>query len=177
MKHIFAGTKWEIDTPSPANPTSWDGGATGKANALNLRAEPATDFDPETGKDMPNPNGIRRHRRETWVDRYKRKGKLTQAQAAAADSLYAAWAGHPAKDPLAAMSAKVDKGRSDRMATMIDARRAFRLMWARVPAGAKPYLDHVVIQDLSIRSMNGCRNGQAEARYMQRLREGLDAIC
>lgn len=160
-----------------AMPTTWDTGADGPANRDRLREEPATDFDPETGKETPNPNGIKRHRRETWVDRYARKGKLTKQQAAAAANLYAAWAGMPNRDPLAALSDKVDgKGDVDPLASTIDKRRAFYRMWRQIPAKARPFVRHVVLDDLSIRSMNGCADGHAEARYMARLCEGLDAI-
>ncbi len=158
-------------------PTSWDGGAMGQANRDRLREEPATEFDPQTGKETPNPNGIKRNRRETWVDRYARKGKLSKAQAAAAANLYAAWAGLPNRDPLAALSDKVDgRGDVDLLASTIDKRRAFYRMWRDVPDKAKPFVQHVVLDDLSIRSMNGCRDGHTELRYMARLQEGLDAI-
>lgn len=173
---IFKGTKWDKAPVTVANPTGWDMGATGKANCDRLRAEPATDYDPETGKDQPNPNGIKRNRRETWVDRYARKGKLNEAQQATALNLYAAWAGFPNKDALAAILAHVDgKGCGDPLATMIDQRREFYALWKRIPDACKPFVRHVVINDLSIRSMNGC-SGRAEPIYMQRLCAGLDAI-
>lgn len=174
---IFKGTKWDKQPVTPANPTSWDKGACGKANLDRLRPEPATDLDPETGKEQPNPNGIKRNRRECWIDRYARKGKLTKAQQSAALRLYAAWAGHPARDPLAALSAKVDgRGCDDPMAIKVDQRREFYAMWAKVPRQARPYVEHVVLNDLSIRSMNGC-TGRGEPIYMKRLCDGLDAIC
>ncbi len=174
---IFKGTKWDREPALPSSPTTWDQGATGPANRDRLRKEPATDYDPTTGRDTPNPNGIKRVRRETWVARYLRKGKLTTAQAAAAENLYAAYAGHPARDPLAAMSAKVDgKGDGDPQVSAIDRKRQFFTMWGKVPPAAKPFVEHVVLNDLSIRSMNGC-SGSSEPRYMERLRMGLDAIC
>lgn len=162
---------------TPAAPTSWDEGAQGPANRLRLVHEAATDFDPQTGKDTPNPNGIKRFRREAWVDRYHRKGKLTQAQAAAASHLYAAYVGLPNRDPLAAISDRVD-GRSDDdpLAQTIDKRKAFYQLWRKVPEKARPFVEHVVLNDLPIRSMNGCINGHSESRYMTRLCEGLDAI-
>jgi len=176
MTKIFKGTKWSKAPNNPTSPTSWDAGASGPANQDRLRMEPATDFDPETGREQPNPNGVKRHRRETWVDKYARKGKLTPAQQAAAQNLYAAWAGYPSKDPIAALSGKVDSSGNDPMVKMIDGKRAFFAMWAQVPDGSKPFLRHVVIEDLSIRSIAGCKGSRAEERYMMRLREGLDAI-
>jgi len=171
------GKKFKKTVTLPSMPTSWDAGATGAANRDRLREEAATEFDPATGKETPNPNGVRRNRRETWVDRYARKGKLSKAQQAAAANLYAAWAGLPNRDPLAAMSDKVDgRGDVDLLASTIDKRRAFYRMWRQIPLGSRPYVQHVVLDDLSIRSMNGCANGVAESRYMERLQEGLDAI-
>jgi len=174
---IFKGTKWDKAPVTLANPTAWDQGATGSANRDRLRVEPATDFDPATGRETPNPNGVKRVRRETWVARYLRKGKLTTAQAAAAENLYAAYAGHPARDPLAAFSAKVDgKGDDDPQVSALDRKRHFFAMWKKVPPGARPFLEHVVLGDRSIRTMNGC-NGRSEPIYMEHLRQGLDAIC
>lgn len=159
-------------------PTSWDAGASGPANRERLIEEAATEFDPRTGKETPNPNGIKRNRRETWIDRYARKGKLSKEQQAAAANLYAAWAGMPNKDPLAAFLAKVDgKCDDDPLASAIDKRRTFYVMWRRIPIGTRPFVRHVVLDDLSIRSMNGCRDGHTETRYMERLKAGLDAIC
>jgi len=160
-----------------AMPTSWDAGATGPANRDRLREEPATEFDPETGRETPNPNGIKRNRRETWVNRYGRKGKLSKDQQAAAANLYAAWAGMPNRDPLAALSDRVDgRGDVDMLARTIDKRREFYRMWRQIPDKSRPFVRHVVLEDLAIRSMNGCRDGHTEARYMELLREGLDAI-
>lgn len=163
---------------SPAMPTEWDRGAMGQANRMGLVEEAATEFDPETGKESPNPNGVKRHRRETWVDRYARKGKLTRTQQAVALNLYAAWAGYPNRDPLAAIILKVDgRGDDDPLASTVDKRRLFYRMWRKVPMAARPFIEHVVLNDKAIRSMAGCRDGHTEARYMARLCEGLDAIC
>lgn len=162
----------------PAMPTSWDAGAEGPANRDRLRKEPATEFDPATGKETANPNGIERYRRETWVAKYARKGKLTKQQAAAAEALFYAASGFPNRDPLAAIVCRVDgKSDDDPLVSKVDRRRAFYRLWKQIPDRCKPFVEHVVINDLSIRSMNGCINGQAEERYMRRLCQGLDAIC
>lgn len=60
-------------------PTSWDTGASGPANRLMLVDEPATEFDPATGKDAPNPNGIRRVRRMDPLEILHRKGQISTA--------------------------------------------------------------------------------------------------
>jgi hypothetical protein len=157
-------------------PTTWDMGATGPANRERLHEEPATEIDPETGKDQPNPNGVRRARRHSWPEIYAKQRKLTPAQAAAAANLYAAWAGHPARDPLAAIGETVDRERyTDPQSATVDARRRFYAMWQIVPRASRPVLEHVVLEDRPIRSMVGC-HGSSEGRYMERLREGLDAI-
>jgi hypothetical protein len=157
-------------------PTTWDMGATGPANRERLQQEPATEFDPETGKEQPNPNGVSRVRRQSWVEIYARQGKLTKAQQSAAQNLYAAWAGHPVRDPLAAIGETVDRERyTDPQSATVDARRWFYAMWQRVPLGSRPVLEHVVLDDRPIRAMAGC-HGSSEGRYMERLRDGLDAI-
>lgn len=158
-------------------PTTWDMGASGPANRDRLHEEPATEIDPETGKDRPNPNGVRRVRRHAWAEIYARQGKLTPAQAAAAANLYAAWAGHPARDPLAAIGETVDRERyTDPQSQTVDARRRFYAMWQRVPQSSQPVLEHVVLEDRPIRAMAGCINQRTEERYIERLRAGLDAI-
>lgn len=158
-------------------PCPWDMGASGPANRERLREEPATEIDPETGKDAPNPNGVRRVRRQTWVEVYALQGKLTKAQASAAANLYAAWAGHPARDPLAAIGETVDRtAYTDPQSAIVDARRMFRTMWARVPVASRPVIQHVVLDERPLRSMAGCSDGHTADRHMLRLCEGLDAI-
>lgn len=162
---------------SPAQPTTWDRGADGPANRAMLREEPATEFDPNTGKETPNPNGIKRMRREMWVDKYARKGKLTKEQHAAAANLYFAHKGLPQRDPLAAFQAKVDfTSCDDPLARQMDRRQWFFSMWANIPDNCKPVIEHVVLNDLSLRSIAGCHDARGEARHMQRLQRGLDAI-
>lgn len=159
-----------------SRPTQWDAGAMGPANRRGLVAEPATDFDFETGKEVPNPNGVKRHRRQSWVVTYLRQGKLTQAQAAAALNLYAAYHGQPDRDPLAALGGKVDgRGDFDPQVSAIDRKREFFRMKKRIPPASWPYVEHVVIEDRPIMAMAGC-HGSSVARYMDRLRAGLDAI-
>lgn len=158
-------------------PTEWDKGAMGPANRVGLVQEAATDFDVNTGKDAPNPNGVRRHRRVIWIDHYEQKGKLTRAQCAMGHILYAAYHGSPNRDPLAAMGDRVDGGGAgDAQVSAIDRKRELYRMKARIPQGAWPFVEHVVIMDRPIRAMAGCADGHAESRYMARLCNGLDAI-
>lgn len=161
-----------------SHPTTWDAGATGPANRRGLAVEAATEFDAETGRETPNPNGVNRVRRVIWVDRYENKGGLTRAQCDAAHNLYMAYHGRPNRDPLAAMGDKVDgRGDFDPLISDIDRKREYFSMKARVPAGLWPFIEHVVLLDLSISSMPGGRSNDAAARYLERLRAGLDALC
>jgi hypothetical protein len=158
-------------------PMPWDMGATGPANRDRLREEDAAEIDPATGRKQPNPNGVRRVRRQPWVEVYARQGKLTKAQASAAVNLYAAYAGHPARDPLAAIGETVDRtAYTDPQSQTVDARRRFRAMWASVPMASRPVIEHVVLEDRPLRSMAGCTDGHTAESHMQRLCEGLDAI-
>lgn len=151
-------------------PTQWDAGAMGQANRINLREEAATDIDPETGKEKPNPNGIKRQRREAWVRIYARQGKLTDAQVAAAERLRLAAEGMRERDPLAAIGEVRSRG-GDAAAARIDARRAFRHMWSHIPLSSRYVVERVAIDDLPL---NG--NSVQRIRHMQRLCDGLDAV-
>lgn len=158
-------------------PSPWDQGAGGPANRHRLVEEDATEIDPETGKQKPNPNGVKRMRRETWVEIYWRRGKLTKQQAAIAAILHAAYAGNAARDPLAALGLNVDGVKcDDPNVNRMDAKRAFFAMWKRVPLRCRPVIEHVVLYDRPLRSMAGCGRGARELVHMQRLQEGLDTI-
>ena len=154
---------------------SWDWGADGPANRERLRVEERGHLDETTGK-MINPNNRRGVRRETWVDRYERKGKLSVAQAQVARWLRDASEGRRSQDPLAALSGPVDGGSyfSDPQAEAFDRRRAFLRVWAHMPLWAKPVIERVVIEDRPVRSL--CTSGQQEARHLDRLQRGLDHL-
>lgn len=158
---------------APAVPTTWDRGAAGQANQNGLRTEPATDIDPETGKETPNPNGIKRRRRDSWVERYFRGGYLTDRQAAAAISLRMASEGMRERDPLAALRIDRVAGQSDPEAARVDSRAWFREMWAQVPPASRPVIERVVLDDQPIWHGNPAQR----ERHMQRLCAGLDAIA
>lgn len=155
-----------------AMPTSWDRGADGPANQIGLRTEPATDIDPETGKETPNPNGVKRRIRDNWVERYRKSGKINNEQAAKADRLRMASEGMRERDPLAALSGVRHRGGFDQEAARVDARRYFREMWAEVPQSSRPVVERVVLDDLPI--WHG--NSAMRERHMKRLCDGLDAI-
>jgi hypothetical protein len=153
-------------------PTGWDEGAKGLANQTGLRIEPATDFDPSTGKESPNPNGVKRRRRDGWLTRYQKAGKLTVQQEAAGIKLRMASEGMRERDPLAALRIDRAAGQSDPEAARVDGRAYFRSLWAGVPKACRPVIERVVLDDRPIPDGNMAQR----ERYMQRLRDGLDAI-
>lgn len=161
--------------PLPTLPT-WDMGASGRANQDGLVNQERGTVDITTGKRI-NPNAIWGRVREPWVTRYARQGKISAEHLTIALRLYAAYAGHPARDPIAALTIRVDGGSDhDPQAAAVDRRREFRLMWAAVPVSSRPVIEHVVLNDLPIRKMAGCSNGEREAAFFGRLTAGLEAV-
>jgi hypothetical protein len=154
-----------------APPTSWDYGATGPANRVNLIEEPATEFDPRTGRVTPNPNNVRRVRRQPWVRIYGAQGLLTPAQVAAAEALRLASEGLRERDPLAAIVIDRTRG-GDPQAARLDARRLFWAMWDHIPQASRPVVERVALDDCPIWHGNPAQRD----RHIQRLATGLDAI-
>ena len=153
----------------------WDHGATGPANRLGLIEEAATEIDPETGREMKNPNRVTRMRRRPWVDAYVLQGKLTIAQASIARELRDAAEGARIADPLAALRGQIDRQSRapDPQAAAFDARRKFHRMWRRVPDFAKPVVEAVVVED---RPVSSFARGSSVERQMKRLAQGLDDL-
>lgn len=160
--------------PVTIHQPQWDQGASGPANRDRLREEPATDIDPETGRETANPNGVRRQRRRTWVSVYAEAGHITAQQHAAAVTLRMAAEGMPDRDPLAAIGeVRIRPSAGDAAAARIDARRFYHELVARIPKASMPVIERVVVDDLPIWHGN---QAQRE-RHMQRLRDGIDAIA
>lgn len=154
----------------------WDMGATGPANQHRLEDQDRGVQNLETGH-VVNPNGVRGKVRLPWYMRYHRKGILSRDHATAAHRLYAAYAGHPTRDPLAAMQDRVDGGGdSDPNVTAVDKRRAFRALWAMVPLSSRPVIEHVILNDRPIRAMAGASNPERAAMHLGRLARGLEAL-
>lgn len=172
-KRIFAaakrGKRAEVALPE----VMWDRGADGPANRRRLVEEPATDIDPETGKETPNPNNVRRVRRQSWLVTYALAGHIDKGQFAAGEKLRMAADGMREKDPLAAIGADIMRHQSDPIAAIVDARQFFRQLWSVIPPSSRPIVERVVIED---RPLQKCSAEQRE-RYMQRLRDGLQAIA
>lgn len=158
-------------TPTlPEQPTGWDMGAAGQANRHRLVAEGATDFDPDTGRETPNPNGVRRYRRQSWIREYGKK-HLDPHHVAAAEKLRMASEGMMERDPLARLGEVSARG-GDPQGARIDARRYFRQLWDTIPTDFRATVERVALDDLPIRHGNTA----TRERQIQQLRRGLDAI-
>ena len=110
-------------------------------------------------------------KRETWVHRYFKAGKLTVQQYVAALSLQDAALGLACQDPLKALPIDKRMGGSDPEAARVDARRHFRRLWAAVPQFCRPVVERVVIDDQPVWT-----GGKAHPRHIERLCAGLDAV-
>ena len=157
-----------VTLPGP----TWDKGATGQANQARMQTEPATDIDPESGNETPNPNRVTRRRRISFVDTYRKQGIITHAQAAAAATLRMASEGMKERDPIASIGETRTPGGSDPEAARLDSRKYYRELWARIPQLSQPVVQRVVLDDLAIKDGNTFQR----ERYFLRLRAGLDAI-
>jgi hypothetical protein len=154
----------------------WDLGPATPAQMQNKVVEEVTHIDAATGRAV-NPNQVIRTRRETWVATLHRKGKLSDLQALIAVELVEASLGIVAQDPLAALRIDRAMGDHDAAVARVDARRKFRAMWALVPGYARPVIEHVVLNERSLRSMAGDTSSAGEARHLGRLQRGLDALA
>lgn len=155
----------------------WDQGATGPANQDGLIDQERGHIDMDTGK-VINPNRVFGKRRMPIVERMHRQGKLTETHVAAAQRLYAAWAGYPTRDPIAAIGDRVDGGGcDDPNGSRVDQKREFFILKERIPPRCWPVVEHVVINDLAIRLMLGCSHAEAFAMRLGQLTEGLEAVA
>lgn len=154
----------------------WYQGADGPANRIGLVDQERGEVDLATGK-VINPNRVFGKVRMPVFMRMMRQKRITPEHAAAAQRLYAAYAGHPTRDPLAALGEQVDRGDADDpMVAIVDRRREFYQLKAMVPLQSWPVVEHVVIEDKPIRSMTGCSHPEAFAAQLGRLTRGLEAI-
>lgn len=161
----------------PAAP--WDHGAAGPANRLGLVEEPATEIDPDTGKERPNPNRVTRVRRILVLEEYASRGAITPRQLAMGLELYAASAGVPERDALAAIGEVApDRAPGLSIVQMMDARRKF---WAmrdclrRILPEAWPAVEAVCVLNETL----GARHAKKRDRNaaMHSLRSGLDVLA
>ena len=154
----------------------WDQGATGPANQIGLVTQERGEVDLATGRRI-NPNRVFGKVRMPIFMRYQRQGRLTQAHVATAQRIYAAWAGYPSKDPIAAIADRVDGGGgSDANVSAIDKRREFYILKAMIPARSWAIVEHVVLSDLPIGCLCGADAPEVFAVHLARLVEGLEAV-
>ncbi|MCJ8138420.1 hypothetical protein [Falsirhodobacter halotolerans] len=153
----------------------WDVGPLTRNQMAGKVVERVMVRNPETGK-LENPDRAVRTRRESWIGRYHRRGKLTAAQFNIAVELFDASQGFPVRDVLAALRIDAAMGDCDPEVARVDRRRKFFRMAAAVPQFAAPVIRHVVLHDLSLRSMPHVHDARAEARHLDRLQRGLEAL-
>lgn len=159
----------------PATP--WDQGADGPANREGLIDQERGETDLETGK-IINPNRVFGKVRMPLFRRYAQQGRITADHAEIAHRIYAAYVGHPNRDPLAAITDRVDGGGTeDPNVTLLDARRAFYAMWERIPQRYRPVVEHVVLYDLPIGAIAGGSKPEVAAQLFGQLTAGLEAAA
>lgn len=159
-----------------AMPTSWDKGASGPANRKGLIEEPATEFDPVTGREAPNPNGIKRNRRVDVVEEYAKAGMISRRELATATNLRSLAEGISARDPLSAIKVDAPTNGTLRPEELkCDRRRAFWVAWQLVPVECRDVVEKTVIQDIPIDAAFG-RKMYAKLEAYAKLRVGLQSI-
>jgi hypothetical protein len=158
-------------------PAPWDQGADGPANREGLVDQERGETDLATGK-IINPNKVFGKVRMPLFKRYAQQGRITADHAETAHRIYAAYAGHPNRDPLAAITDRVDGGGTeDPNVTLIDTRRAFYAIWDRIPPRYRPVVEHVVLNDLPIGAMSGGTKPEVAAHLFGQLTAGLEAAA
>ena len=176
---VAAGKSWINRKPVSLASPPWDHGATGPANRAGLMEEAATEIDPETGKERPNPNRVTRVRRILVLEEYASRGAITPRQLAMGLELYAASAGTPERDALAAIGEIApDRAPGLSIVQMMDARRKFWAMQAclrRILPEAWPAVECVCVLNEPINARLVKRRDFDAA--MHSLRVGLDVLA
>jgi hypothetical protein len=158
-------------------PAPWDQGADGPANREGLIDQERGETDLATGK-VINPNKVFGKVRMPLFRRYAKQGRITADHAETAHRIYAAYAGHPNRDPLAAITDRVDGGGTeDPNVTLMDTRRAFYAIWGRIPPRYRPVVEHVVLNDMPIGAMSGGTKPEVAASLFGQLTAGLEAAA
>lgn len=167
-----------------AMPTSWDKGASGPANRHGLIEEPATEFDPVTGKPQPNPNNVKRMRRVDMLELYFRRGIITARMWNAADKLRQTFEatmkapGWPDNDRVQS-SPKPDQA----VTIQIDRLSRFHSIYRLVPLTDRPIIDACVFRMNAPTSaiINGekpyRKGGNGHAKGMDHLKAALDRLA
>jgi len=111
-----------------------------------------------------------------WIERYWRRGKITDAQYTAACTLIKA--NRPIHSDYAStpLRHRVDGGTAPSIEDALDQKAQLRELCRAIPPQYYVYVWIVVLEDQSISQVRGCSGGSNRNRYLQRLGEGLDAL-
>lgn len=111
-----------------------------------------------------------------WVERYWRRGKITDAQYGAACILMKA--NRPARSGYSSMSfnPRVDGGTASSIEDALDRKAKLRELCRTIPPQYYVYVRIVVLEDQSLYRVRGCSGGANFKRYIRRLGLGLDAL-
>jgi hypothetical protein len=141
-------------------------------NGYKQHTEAAIEVDATTGK-RSNPNGATRRKKRNWIETMRAQGKITADQLQAALDIQKAY-DTLQKSPPCIKEINVDssaKPDAD-MEIKIDRISKFREVMRCVPRASRVVVNHVVLDNKAINAMGG----RAQARQMDRLRVGLDAV-
>lgn len=154
-------------------PTQWDTGPNTQAQRRMKVVEDATWTDPETGKEV-NPNGVRRARRLSVCETYRRQGLLSKRQASAAEAVLFAWERNQ-RTPPAIKKVNVDTSSKPdaHIAILIDRVSAYVWVIGKVPSDVRGLVEFVCRDDNFITALPGYRR----SIDMQRLRVALDDLA
>jgi len=111
-----------------------------------------------------------------WIERYWRRGKITDAQYSAACTLMKA--NRPARSGYAStpLRHRVDGGTAPDIEGALDQKARLRELCRAIPPQYYVYVRIVVLEDQSITQVRGCSGGSNRNRYLRRLGAGLDAL-
>ena len=111
-----------------------------------------------------------------WIERYWRRGMITDAQYGAACVLMKA--NRTARSGYSSMPMRhrVDGGTTPGIEDVLDQKAQLCEMCRVIPEKFYPYVRWVVLEENSLHSMAGCSGGSNFKRYMRRLCYGLDAL-
>ena len=133
--------------------------------------------DPKTGK-YHNPNGLKGRRRVSWVELYGAKEALTKRQVKAGLILLKAFEQTQRSAP-AIRKVQVDTfPKPDaHIDILVDRMDKYHRIAQYIPNKYRPFINHVVLQNRSIRSMAGCTGSRSQRRYLERFSDGLEILA
>lgn len=131
-------------------------------------------IDEDTGNRIKDPNGTKRARRMPVIERYHRRGLISDRQLTAAERLLMAWENTQRGQGNDYSKTKVDTSARPDVAVVRQMTNSQWYYWVKNGVTVfRPYVLHVVEDNLFLNSMPGYR----DVVYMERLRKGLDALA